>query len=75
MIIGIPTMMAVTRRAAGLYLGGSRMSGVGSMTRSRGGGARGVTEGAAGLARECGEGARRGWRGRGMVVVRGFEVV
>lgn len=73
-IIGIPTIIAVTRLAAGLYLGGNRMSGVGSMIRPRGREALGAA-GAAKAVREVGvacfgEGARNGEEGRGMVVVR-----
>jgi hypothetical protein len=66
-------MIAVTRLAAGLYFGGNRISGVGSIILDRGRGAPGaggrdvlVTVG-----RDCfGDGARNGARGRGIVVVR-----
>jgi hypothetical protein len=77
MITGMPTIMAVNLRDVGLYLSGRRRSGVGSMTRGRGvrcdagaGAAKDV--GARGMA--ClGDGARRGARGRGMVVARAWE--
>jgi hypothetical protein len=70
-IIGIPTIIAVTRLAAGLYFGGNRVSGDGSMSRLRGrtlagaGGAGRVAGGAF-----FGDGARSGEDGRGIVVVR-----
>lgn len=42
---GKPTIIAVTRRAAGRYLGGSLVFGVGSMMRGRGRGTVVVGEG------------------------------
>lgn len=78
MMMGIPTMILVTCRAAFLYFGGSFVSGVGSISRvlylgARGGalgaGSANATRGLGGPV--IGEGAVSGLRGRGIVVARG----
>jgi hypothetical protein len=86
----MPTIIAVTLRAAGLYLGGNRISGVGSMIRWCCGGGRGangegrIVEGqgfagrgaeGAGFAKEV-EGFGGGWTGDGAVAgLRGRGIV